>query len=479
MELVLNANHAGDWVYRGEGACNLVLAYTGSSPYFIGKVLRVQKVARNGSKLDDGPSTRSKFEGGPSILTMYERLLWEEIKDLVLAPTRELAEQEYVQHVMSPLLGSEHVDVGLRVLVAREFLESVENNVLCQRPSWRVDDAKVNTECDSALLISDHSVFPRGVVKEDFCISVEIKPKCGFLPLSSFIAEENNIKRSVTRFKMHQALKLQQGKILQISEYDPLDLFSGSSDRVHKAIKALYVTPQNNFRVFLNGTLIFGDMDGGADFNSSCLTREAFEDALKGVIAANDGMRAANFLQLVAGAAFRSGLLERLLEAQKLDNFDIEGAIHAYYDVVSQPCVVCGELGEGKRLGKYSSLHSIPTDESLKIVRDYLISATAKDLSIIFGFRPRQNGDLNSLYDAVLLESANQTFDYKASFIDLDMKPLKKMEFYYELDQEIVNCYNHKVKIEHQSNNAAASIEETSYRDQTRSLEDIILEILL
>lgn len=229
--------------------------------------------------------------------------------------------------------------------------------------------------------------------------------KFSALPLVYFSSYPSNVFRYLNQ-------------ISQISEYDPLDLFSGSSDRVHKAIKALYVTPQNNFRVFLNGTLIFGDMDGGADCNSSCLTREAFEDALKGVIAANDGMRAANFLQLVAGAAFRSGLLERLLEAQKLDNFDIEGAIHAYYDVVSQPCVVCGELGEGKRFGKYSSLHSIPTDESLKIVRDYLISATAKDLSIMFGFRPRQNGDLNSPYDAVLLESANQTFDYKVHSIN-------------------------------------------------------------
>lgn len=85
--------------------------------------MRIQKVARNGSKLDDGPSTRSKFEGGPSILTMHECLLWEEIKDLVLAPTRELAEQEYVQHVMSPLLGSEHVDVGVS-LSLNNFTES-------------------------------------------------------------------------------------------------------------------------------------------------------------------------------------------------------------------------------------------------------------------------------------------------------------------------------------------------------------------
>lgn len=45
------------------------------------------------------------------------------------------------------------------------------------------------------------------------------QPKCGFLPLSSFIAEENNVKRSVTRFKMHQALKLLQGKVIVLHSF--------------------------------------------------------------------------------------------------------------------------------------------------------------------------------------------------------------------------------------------------------------------
>ena len=35
--LVLEEKDAGDWAYRGEGACNLVLAYTGSSPPFVNK----------------------------------------------------------------------------------------------------------------------------------------------------------------------------------------------------------------------------------------------------------------------------------------------------------------------------------------------------------------------------------------------------------------------------------------------------------
>lgn len=35
MALTLKEEDAADWVYRGEGAVNLVLAYAGSSPSFV------------------------------------------------------------------------------------------------------------------------------------------------------------------------------------------------------------------------------------------------------------------------------------------------------------------------------------------------------------------------------------------------------------------------------------------------------------
>lgn len=44
--------------------------------------------------------------------------------------------------------------------MTKEFLESVEENARCKRPEWRVNDAKADTQCDSALLLSDLSQFP-------------------------------------------------------------------------------------------------------------------------------------------------------------------------------------------------------------------------------------------------------------------------------------------------------------------------------
>ncbi|WOH00724.1 hypothetical protein DCAR_0520098 [Daucus carota subsp. sativus] len=437
MEIMLEAKDAGDWAYRGEGAANLVLAYTGSFPPFVGKVLRVRKITRNGAEYDNG------FSG----LSKHECLLWDE---LASAPSREMAEHLYVKNVMSPLLGSNNVDAGVRVLVGKEFLESVESNVLSERPSWRVNDAKTNTECVSALLLSDLSLFPGSVFNKEFCITVEIKPKCGFLPVSDLIADENSVKKSISRFQMHQALKFHQGKISELSKYDPLDLFSKSIERVNKALTDLYLTPQNNFRVFLNGSLVYGGL-GGVPSSNNHLTGETFEELLKCVIQSDDGSRTTKFLELIAETVFRSRLLDRLLKAQMLDTLDIEGAIHAYYNAVSQSCKVCSKFRqvEEKLAERYAGIHSDPFSKSLKVVKDYLIAATAKDLSMMISLRPTDKGDLESLDDTVILKSTRQSFKYKASFLDLDRKPLKKMEYYYELDQKIVRSYSQISKTTH------------------------------
>ncbi|KAK9075599.1 hypothetical protein SSX86_003925 [Deinandra increscens subsp. villosa] len=488
VEFVLEAKDAPDWIYRGEGGLNIVLAYNGSSPTFIGKVLRVRKLKKN----------ESEYVKAPSTLSGHERLVWKNVGELLSAPTKDVANHKYAHLVLCPLLGSQHVDAGVRVLVTKEFLELLHGGVLLQRPSWRVDNGRVNTLLDSAILMSDHSIFPHGnwfllnslclaslsntmlplvtdnlllsfPIKadheEEVCISVEIKPKCGFLPTSTFIREENAAKKRISRFRLHQILKLHQGKVLQISEYDPLDMFSGSKGRVVKSVKDLFLTPQNNFRVFLNGRLVFGSLGGGADDTNTEIA-EAFEETLKDFFKADDerdrGMHTPYFLQLVAGAVSESGILDRLLQVQKLDVFDIEGAIHAYYDVVSQACPVCKELQQPAA----SVFHSIPFDQSLKIVRDFLISLTAKDLSLMISFRRTPKG--NSQSPSVYLEPLDQSFDYKASFIDLDMKPLEKMPYYYKLDQEIVSCYKQMMKTVNQPEKSPA---ETLYEEQSHAIE--------
>ncbi|VFR03627.1 unnamed protein product [Cuscuta campestris] len=216
-------------------------------------------------------------------------------------------------------------------------------------------------------------------------------------------------------------------------------MFSESKDRLDKAMMDLFMTPQNNFRVFLNGSLKFGGLGGVAEATNAKDSQE-FEDVLKNIILAEEGLRTKYFLGLISEALLSSEILNRLLEVQKLDILDIEGVIHVYYNFISQPCMVCRELGSGMSK-RFDTLHSLSTEESGKILRDYLIATTAKDLGIMISFKPQKDGNSKSAYSLVSLKSTNQHFNYKVSFIDLDLKYLNKMEFYYELDQKIVKSY--------------------------------------
>ena len=81
------------------------------------------------------------------------------------------------------------------------------------------------TKCFSFLKSDDHPDVAVGYISDVILVRLYFcsysyavvslgQPKCGFLPSSRFIADENAIKKNVTRFKMHQFLKLQQRQVI-------------------------------------------------------------------------------------------------------------------------------------------------------------------------------------------------------------------------------------------------------------------------
>ena len=112
-----------------------------------------------------------------------------------------------------------------------------------------------------------------------------------------------------------------------MSKYSPLDLFSGNEEGILKALVDLFETPQNNIRVFLEGEEVFG---GPVDGGSTDELVTSLEKKLAGVSVAPEGERVPEFQRLVASALNKSKVLDQLLRVQKLDAYDIEGAILAY-----------------------------------------------------------------------------------------------------------------------------------------------------
>jgi inositol-pentakisphosphate 2-kinase len=152
-------------------------------------------------------------------------------------------------------------------------------------------------------------------------------------------------------------------------------------------------------------------MGGGADIVHPNESEKCLEDLSK-----VSGLQPTDFVELLSDAILNSGALDKLLATQKLDDHDIEGAIHLYYNIINQPCLICKSITDDELLCKYSSLHSLSFDKSCEIVRNFLIAATAKDCSLIMCFRARECEATDSEYDSVFLKSVNRTYDYKVYY---------------------------------------------------------------
>ncbi|KAF7144158.1 hypothetical protein RHSIM_Rhsim05G0103100 [Rhododendron simsii] len=277
-------------------------------------------------------------------------------------------------------------------------------------------------------------------LKDQVCIFVEIKPKCRFLPFPRYISVGNVVKKRIAHFRMHQSLKLHEREVSEISEYDLLDMFTGSKDRVHKAIKALFVTPQNNFCVFLNGSVIYGGLGGGGDSISHMIGKE---DVLKSMIRTDDGLRTMNFLHL--GSVRFAFYFSFSFVFQSLPYFFLQTK-----SLLLKLLVRCVEIWVKTKCRTDSCIciHCLWMKAS-KL--NYLIAAPAKDLSMMICFQPRKEKDTESSYSSVFLKSTNQIFDYK-----------------------VVSCNAHITNGEHQVDNSV-SIEayRTAYSDQSNTAEDV------
>ena len=368
---------------------------------------------------------------------------------------------------MTPMLGKQFVrPVTIGIMDEMDF-ETVKMEAQPYRPLNRVKkdirSRKVILSPDCVFLDSKHLFNTFG-----HTLSIEVKPKAGF-----FIPNQYS---KLCQRCLKQEAKLNEGDIDCISKYCPLDLFSGDLSRMKRAIFDLFESPHNRFKIFKNGNLIYTDKIGHQE-NVDLVLNDYF-----GAMSGSGTNRLASILSaaMLNLAQVSQELYEMMPKTKKspetCDNFSKPLPKDCILDILLKLQKYCTEVDD---LTAESLSHKLMTDsqlsmddlhnltiwyplltenndtetilaesmgfspafiQELKQLQKFLLSVTAKDVSILFTFRP--------IFDSSLEESANneeflptitmerQMYRVMISVIDLDPKPVHRIPTWIEKRQD-------------------------------------------
>lgn len=210
-------------------------------------------------------------------------------------------------------------------------------------------------------------------------------------------------------------------KVHEVSEYNPLDLFSGQPKKISHAMESLFETPQNNLRFFKDGKeLTFRQIHQKTSPETENFPEirksqeehldQEMEDFFPGL---PNGQRSKKLLEVVGTTLLESGVLQNLLECQKIENSDIESAFPAFIKFHAELAVTAGQdRADVAHHAELAAPDSI--EECRKKIQNFLISATAKDCGLMISFRPI--GDKEEVPAGSWLLAGGLRFEYKVRF---------------------------------------------------------------
>ena len=277
--IIMNAT---DWHYVGEGGEHALFAYrqpvlssdrnsveSNESVRWKGRLLRLDKkdIARS-----------SQFAKNNNFVCASSK------KPVVVDDTPSDDEDPlwFLRHVVAPYFGH-YFDFPGKVELSWSFLSDLKEATLkadpCPIPEsrremwissssddkapgfakgWLVYDYRYITNCSNEHL-------------DEPCISVEIKPKAGYLATSPLVHPDRSAKFRRPRFVLLQELDrlgysnhIQRGwkantieeksvretSGQQLSLYNPMNLFSGNHNDIRQSLASLWECPQNNFKLW-------------------------------------------------------------------------------------------------------------------------------------------------------------------------------------------------------------------------------------
>jgi hypothetical protein len=367
-----------EWKYVGEGGKHALFECR-DGVGFEGKLLRIEKILFGAAS--DGSSHAEHSDD--------------------IKRQRKRNPLHYLETYVAPPLAP-YVDIPELVSIDWVFLRALRDRTLAAGvvPPSRINDwnpKKSDGKWDmnnegtppTGSLVLDYRKLPASIMVEDDVLLVparrqqlciEVKPKAGYLSRSPLVHPHHRVKFTKSRFFLLQALQ-QQGywkkgwatksaSGMKRSHYEPLDLFSNDTARMHRAIERLVESPQNNLKVWYNNEAVT---------KNSTLDRNAMEKVLMEVTSSyaksekDERHIELDFCALVSNLLVsvldHETVLGKLQTIQKLDILDVDGAILVSDRLVAlcggceleaEKVISDGLQGEGDRKGIHSLLSASP-----------------------------------------------------------------------------------------------------------------------
>jgi len=299
---------ASEWTYAGEGGKHALFAYSNTAALspsscssqatikkWQGRLLRIDKKFLRMAAARASSATTSTMQSSACASKQ------EDAAAVVVDENDDDDTLQFLRDVMHPHFVP-YLDLPQRVLLSWRFLHNLRNSTMqlqpcpippSRRTSWQVTNPESNKPQEGSGKMAEQS--PVGYLLWDYrhiiglsaatmnppparsgCLSVEVKPKAGYLPSSPLIEPKHRAKFLQSRFVLLQELdRLGHGYEIPrgwrkdetrtndtsgttsshqqhdiISRYDPLDLFSLDETRIQRALEALWECPQNNFKLW-------------------------------------------------------------------------------------------------------------------------------------------------------------------------------------------------------------------------------------
>ncbi|XP_048489288.1 inositol-pentakisphosphate 2-kinase isoform X1 [Plutella xylostella] len=403
VSLALKMNLLGfPWRYINEGNVHIVLELTGTE-----YVVRIIKE-------DDKP-----VDGGC-------------IKEHV----------DFVNVVMTPLLSSSAEKQEL-VEIPREQLHELSQGFQQLRPAHRRHKTRFSMYAIKTLNLL--TLNPK--CKSNYCI--EIKPKEGFM--SPAFKETGKCY-----FCLKQFLKLEENVIENVSGYCPLDLFSGDRSRMKRAVLSLIENPQNNFKLFKDGVLVYNEKSSEKDLQDLLVELPVFNKSI--------GTFVDFIIEMLMSKGSSNTVLKTPVECyineksskciEDSNNLDSETFINRLLNL--QRISLLSTLGipkpdnfsyvskmkqavEKQNLDLTTQTHREMFFKSCEPSELAILSAILKDCSIMMCFYPNYVGDVPHIL------IGTKKVSYRISVTDLEPKPLSTLWKREKTEKKLLDIYKDRV----------------------------------